>query len=61
MKAVRSGAPCKHELLRFLGKGILIRTHMYMYIYIYMYMMYICYIHIFPSCQTLLVPICRVF
>ena len=27
-----------------------------MYVYIY-----ICYIHIFSSCQTLLVPICRVF
>ena len=46
MKAVRSGAPCKHELLHFLGKGILIRTHMYMYIYIHVYDVYMLHTYI---------------
>ena len=44
MKAVRSGAPCNHELLHFWGKIILIRTHIctvycstYTHIYIYIW------------------------
>ena len=29
MKAVRRGAPCKHDKLHFLGKDLLIRSHIY--------------------------------
>lgn len=33
MKAVRSGDRCKHKLLDFLGKGILLRSHMSYYVF----------------------------